>query len=135
MIRKFILIIIIAMPLEAQVLITPKKLFHVPVSGSDFRVGAKIDKTNILHFIGGYAICYLDPKLSFGVTLGMEISDGVASSQGFDLCDFGSGLAGLGLWYLNKKKLHLFGFKLMFSAKRSEFWPEKKFYFNDGKFR
>ncbi len=87
-----------------MVLLQPIKLFRFPFSSSYFWISAKIDMSTARHFVGGFLLAFLGYGLSFGTTIGQELSDGTGSDacvgikkckQGFDLIDFLAGLVAL----------------------------------------
>lgn len=63
--------------------------------GDCFCVGYQIDPTLILHFISGYAFTWINPWLSLGILIGMELSDATGSAQGGDILDLSFGILGI----------------------------------------
>ncbi len=87
-----------------MVLLHPIKLFRIPFTSSCFWISAKIDMSTVRHFVGGFLLAFLGYGLSFGTTVGQELSDGTGSDacvgiekckEGFDLIDFLAGLVAL----------------------------------------
>lgn len=87
-----------------RVLLKPTKIIdRIPVTGGSFYICTIIDKTTIMHFLGGFVFSFVGYRSAFMLGLGMEVSDGTGTdesveegyTQGFDLMDFFANFLGM----------------------------------------